>query len=211
MSLETSQGSCSRPGLLLVVSGPSGAGKSTVCHEVLARLGEEGIWSISATTRPPRGQECDGHDYHFVSRERFEQMIARDELLEWAEYLGNLYGTPRRPVEMAMNAGQVMVLEIDVQGGCQVAQRLPQSVRVFLLPPDDQELARRLIGRKTETAEQQARRLAKAHQEIEAARQTGCYPYFVTNHTIEETVRDILRIVEVEREKECTRISRATR
>ncbi len=194
----------SRPGLLLIISGPSGAGKSTVCRQLLDRL-PDAVWSVSATTRLPRGQEADGCDYYFISRERFESMIQADEFLEHAEYLDNLYGTPRRPVDEALAKGQVMVMEIDVQGGCQIAEKMPESVRVFLLPPDDEELARRLTGRKTETPEQQQRRLARARQEIEWARQGSCYQHFVINHTVDRTVADVMRIVDEERARLCTK------
>lgn len=187
-------------GMLLVISGPSGAGKSTVCRELLRQL-PDGVWSVSATTRPPRGQEVDGRDYHFVSRQRFEEMIRDAELLEWAEYVGNLYGTPRQPAERALAAGQVMVMEIDVQGGRQIAERMPDSLRIFLLPPSDEELARRLVGRRTETPGQQQQRLATARQEIAWARQSSCYQYFVVNESVARTVADVLRILEAERGK----------
>jgi guanylate kinase len=186
--------------VLLVVSGPSGAGKSTVCRELLRRL-PDGVWSVSATTRPPRGREVEGRDYYFVSRERFERMIQDGELLEWAEYLGNLYGTPRRPVEKALAEGRVMVMEIDVQGGRQIAEKMPESVRVFLLPPSDEELVRRLVGRRTETPEQQQRRLAKARQEIAWARQWACYQHFLVNESVGRTVADVMRIIEAQRER----------
>lgn len=197
-------GAAARRGLLLVVSGPSGAGKSTVCRELLRRL-PDGTWSVSATTRAPRGQEAEGCDYYFVSREQFERMIQADELLEHAEYLGNLYGTPRKPVEESLAKGRVVVTEIDVQGGRQIARKMPEAVRVFLLPPDEQELARRLAGRKTETPEQQSRRLAKARQEIEWARQWSCYQYFLVNETVDRTVEDVMRIIDTERARACTR------
>ena len=189
-----------RPGMLLVVSGPSGAGKSTVCRELLKRV-PGAVWSVSATTRAPRGQEADGCDYYFVSRPRFEEMIRAGELLEWAEYVGNLYGTPGEPVLRALAAGRIVVMEIDVQGGRQIAERMPDSVRIFLLPPSDEELARRLAGRRTETPEQQQKRLAAARQEIEWARQWSCYPYSLVNETIERTVQDVIRIIEAERNK----------
>jgi guanylate kinase len=189
-----------RPGLLLVISGPSGAGKSTICRQLLRRL-PDAVWSISATTRLPRGREVDGSDYYFVSRQRFERMIQRGQLLEWAEYLGNLYGTPREPAEKALAAGRVMVMEIDVQGGRQIAEKVPDSVRVFLLPPSEEELARRLTGRRTETPEQQRQRLAKAHQEIAWARQWACYQHFVVNESVARTVTDVLRIIKARRER----------
>ncbi len=195
---EFGGGAGAAPGVLLVVSGPSGAGKSTVCRRLLEIL-PDAVWSVSATTRPPRGQERDGQDYYFVSRDRFEEMSAGGQLLEWAEYLGNLYGTPREPVEEALAGGKVIVMEIDVQGGRQVAERMPDSVRVFVLPPSDEELARRLIGRKTETAEQQRRRLDKAREEIAWARQSSCYEYFVVNDSIDTTVDEVIRILQTER------------
>jgi guanylate kinase len=183
-----------------VISGPSGAGKSTVCRELLRRL-PDAVWSVSATTRQPRGREAEGCDYYFVGRQRFQQMIDEGQLLEWAEYLGNLYGTPRRPAEKALAAGQVMVLEIDVQGGRQIAEKMPDSVRVFLLPPSDAELARRLKDRRTETPEQQERRLAKAQQEIALARQWACYQHFIVNESVDAATTDVMRILEAERDK----------
>ena len=189
-----------RRGVLLVVSGPSGAGKSTVCRELLRRL-PDAVWSVSATTRPPRGREAEGRDYCFVSRERFERMIQGGELLEWAEYLGNLYGTPRQPVEKALADGRVMVMEIDVQGGRQIAEKVPESVRVFLLPPSDEELARRLIRRRTETPAQQQQRLAKAQQEIAWARQWACYQHFVVNESVGRTAAEVMRIIQTQRER----------
>lgn len=190
----------SRRGVLLVISGPSGAGKSTVCRELLRRL-PDGAWSVSATTRKPRGQEADGCDYYFVSRDRFQQMIEGGELLEWAEYVGNMYGTPKAPVEEALAAAKVVVMEIDVQGGRQIAGKMPDSVRIFLLPPSDEELARRLVGRQTETPKQQRQRLAQAQQEIEWARQWGCYQHFIVNKSVERTVADVMRILETERDR----------
>lgn len=205
MSPESSlSGLCGRNGLLLVVSGPSGAGKSTVCHELLRRL-PDGVWSVSATTRPLRGDEVDGRDYHFVSRPNFEAMIEAKELLEHAEYLGNFYGTPGKPVREAVEAGAVVVMEIEIQGAAQVASQMPESLRIFLLPPDEEELARRLTGRKTETLQQQQARLAKAKQEIDWARECGCYQYFIINETVERTVAQVLRILESKRGIECTK------
>ncbi len=189
-----------KKGLLVVISGPSGAGKSTICQQLLRRL-PDAVWSVSATTRSPRGWEAEGCDYYFVSRDRFQEMVRDGLLLEWAEYVGHLYGTPRQPVEQALAAGRIVVMEIDVQGGRQVAEKVPDSLRIFLLPPDDQELARRLAGRRTETPEQQQRRLAQARQEIAWARQWSCYQHFLVNETVERTVRDAARIIEAERDK----------
>ena len=151
------------------------------------------------TTRPPRPGEVDGQSYRFVSREEFQRRVAANDLLEHAEYVGQLYGTPRRPVEDALASGKNVVMEIDVQGGIQVASKNPNSVRIFVMPPDAQSLRTRLEGRKTEAAEQLARRLAQADGEIAAARDSGCYPYFVVNDVLESTVEEVKGIVEKEK------------
>lgn len=141
----------------------------------------------------------DGQAYRFVAAEQFERMVADDELLEHAQYLGNWYGTPRRPVEDALAAGRVVVMEIDVQGGAQIARKMPAAVRVFVLPPTMETLKARLEGRQTESAALQARRLAQADGEIAFARNSGYYPYFITNDILEDSVAEVLRIVEQER------------
>ena len=151
------------------------------------------------TTRTPRPGEVDGQSYRFVSREEFQRRVAAGELLEHAEYVGQLYGTPRRPIETALAGGKNVVMEIDVQGGIQVASKKPDSVRIFVMPPDAQSLRTRLEGRKTEAAEQLARRLAQADGEIAAARDSGCYPYFVVNDVLESTVEEVKGIVEKEK------------
>lgn len=189
-----------RRGMLVVVSGPSGAGKTSICQALLAR-DPSAVWSVSATTRPPRGGEKSGSSYEYISRAEFEARRQRGEFLEWAEYVGQLYGTPAAPVQRALEAGRDVIMEIDVQGGAQVAVRVPESVRIFLLPPTMASLKARLEGRKTESADQLAKRLAEADGEIGFARDSGEYRHFVVNDVLEDTVAEIAGIIEAEREK----------
>ena len=187
----------SRRGKLIVISGPSGTGKTSICNALLKRL-PNAEWSVSATTRPRRGNETNGAAYSFISREEFERRREGGEFLEWADYLGELYGTPLPPVTAALEAGRHVIMEIEVQGGKQVADRMPESIRIFVLPPDMESLQARLAGRKTESAEHQARRLAAADGEIAFARDSGAYGFFVTNDGLEETVAEVLEIIERE-------------
>jgi len=187
-----------RRGKLVVISGPSGAGKTSICNELLRRI-PYSRWSVSVTTRPKRPGEVDGQSYRFVSREEFDRMLTAGELLEHTEYLGHAYGTPRKPVEAALENGGIIILEIDVQGGTQIAQCLPNdSIRIFILPPTMETLRARLEGRDTESAALQERRLAQADGEIAFARNSGYYQYFITNDILEDSVDRILRIVEEE-------------
>jgi guanylate kinase len=190
-------------GVLVVISGPSGAGKTSICDALLAR-DPNMVWSVSATTRAPRGAERGGSSYEYISREEFDARRERGEFLEWAEYLGELYGTPAGPVREALDAGRDVIMEIDVQGGAQVAERVPESVRVFVLPPTMESLQARLAGRKTETADQLRKRLAKADGEIGFARDSGRYTQFVVNDVLEETVEEITGIIESARENAST-------
>ena len=189
-----------RRGLLIVVSGPSGTGKTSICQALLER-DDRAVWSVSATTRPPRGAEVAGRAYEYVTREEFEARRSEGRFLEWAEYVSHLYGTPAEPVFEAMQAGRDVIMEIDVQGGAQIAERVPESVRIFVLPPTMESLKARLAGRKTESAEQLTKRLAEADGEIGFARDSGSYQHFVVNDVLADTVEEIVGIIESERER----------
>jgi guanylate kinase len=180
---------------LIIISGPSGVGKTSICKQLLQKV-QRARWSVSATTRAPRGSEVDGESYHFLDRDEFERRIAAGEFLETAEYLGNLYGTPLADVRQALDNGENIILEIEVQGGRQVAEKMPESVRVFVLPPTMETLQARLRGRQTESKMIQEKRLAEADGEIGFARDSGCYVHFVTNDDLDSTVAEIIRIVE---------------
>lgn len=186
---KASQGS-TRRGKLVVISGPSGAGKSTVCSRLIKEPRVE--LSVSATTRASRPGEVDGRDYYFLSRDEFERRVQQGEFLEHAEVFGNLYGTPRRAVEEAIDQGKVVLLEIDVQGALQVMEKFPQGIFIFLEPPDVEELTRRLGNRRTETDEQMRRRLETAPREM-AYRDR--YTHRVVNDDLDRAVEEIRRII----------------
>jgi guanylate kinase len=153
---------------LTVITGPSGVGKGTLVGQLLQR--HPRIWlSVSATTRPPREGEVEGQSYFFLSRERFEQQVAEGGFLEWAEFAGNLYGTPRAPVEAQLAAGRPVLLEIELEGARQVRQSFPAGFQLFIEPPSFEELERRIRGRGTDSEEAIARRLARARVELAAA------------------------------------------
>ena len=180
-------------GKVVVVTGPSGVGKSTILREALRRTGA--AYSVSATTRDPRPGEVDGRDYRFVSRQAFEQMIADGELLEWAEVFGHYYGTPARPVRQATGDGKTMILEIDVQGGIQVHEKMPHAAFVLVLPPDEADLQRRLAARGTESQEVLQRRFTKAKEEILAARRSGIYTHTVVNDDLARAIDAVVGII----------------
>jgi guanylate kinase len=183
-------------GKLIVISGPSGVGKSSITEKVLQQT--DVAFSVSVTTRSPREDERDGEHYSFVSVERFRQMVDDGALLEWAEVFGNYYGTPTEPVDAAVAAGQTVVLEIDVQGGIQVAAKRPEAVAILILPPDHEQLQERLTGRATDAAHVIARRLAKAQAEIQMARESGAYTHEVVNDDLAQAVRQVMTIIEQE-------------
>ncbi len=186
-------------GILFILSAPSGSGKSTLVSQLRSLVGQLDF-SISYTTRPPRGSEQEGREYHYVSQETFRQMIERDEFLEWADVFGNYYGTARRSLDQACAEGRDLLLDIDVQGARQVRQRMPEAVSIFILPPNPQVLEARLRNRSRaegllDTAVIE-RRLDKARAEIENYPQYG---YILINDVLDIAVEQLLAIVKVER------------
>ena len=181
-------------GKLIVVSGPSGAGKSTVINKVMERRNDL-CFSVSATTRKPREGEVDGVNYFFVSETVFVRMIGDDELLEHAEYNREYYGTPRDYVEEKRRAGMHVLLDIEVQGARQVRERVPEAIKIFIIPPTLQMLEQRLRGRGTEDEEQIQRRLARARGEY---READFYDYVVINDDLETAANELNSIITAE-------------
>ena len=179
-------------GRLIVVSGPSGAGKSTLIRAALDAI-RELAYSVSATTRKPRPGEVNGRDYIFLSREEFERWIEAGYFLEWAEYSGNLYGTPEHRVEEMLESGLSVILEIELQGARQVHSERPDAVMVFVRTPSMEETRRRLEGRATETSEALEQRMATALEEI-AARDE--FDYEIVNGDREQARREMIEIME---------------
>lgn len=181
-------------GLLIVLSGPSGVGKGTLCNRL--RSASPGlVYSVSATTRNPREGEIDGVNYFFTSHEKFRAMIDAGELLEWAEYVGNYYGTPKSFVQRTIDEGKDIILEIDVQGAMQVKERFPEAIFIFVLPPSLDELRRRIVGRGTETEHSIRSRMEAAAEELKLMVH---YDYAVVNDVLETACRRVQSIIEAE-------------
>jgi len=180
-------------GKVVIVSGPSGVGKSTICKEILKRL-DYVYLSVSVTTRPKSDTEVDGQDYWFVSEEEFQERIQKGLLLEHAEVFGHLYGTPKDKVEEAMQAGKVVILEIDVQGAIIAKTAFPDAVMIFILAPSEKDLAERLNHRGRENGEVAEERLNGASAEIAAAWQY--YEHMVINEDLRQAVNECVQIIE---------------
>lgn len=179
-------------GILIVLSGPSGVGKGTVRKAIFSRPDTKFEYSISMTTRKPREGEVDGVDYFFRTREQFEKLIEQGKLLEYAEYVGNYYGTPIDYVKETLAAGKDVFLEIEVQGAKQVREKFPEGLFIFLMPPSLDELENRIIGRGTESVELINNRMEAARREIEL---TSMYDYIVENDSVDNAVEKINSIV----------------
>ena len=191
-------------GSLIVISGPSGSGKGTILNEYNMKYKDDKtIYSISATTRLPREGEEDGVNYYFVDHEKFRSMIDRQELLEYAEYVGNYYGTPEAPLNQALADGNDIILDIEVQGALNVRKRRPDATLIYMMAPSFEELKRRLYGRGDTAPEVVEERLNRAKWEFSQAPQ---YDYLVINDRIENAVNEIISIITAQKCKMDCRI-----
>ena len=176
---------------LIILTGPSGVGKGTVVKEILGI--DKNIWlSISATTREPREGEKEGENYYFLNQEKFKEMIEQNLFIEWAQFAGNYYGTPLSSVEKKIKDGLTVLLEIEVEGAKQIKEKYPESVSIFLLPPNKAELERRIRNRGTDKEEAIKKRLLRANYEISVSNQ---FDFELTNHNVDETVKRIIKLI----------------
>ena len=185
----------SERGLLIVFSGPSGVGKGTVRQEIFSTPDHKFEYSVSMTTRAQRHGEVDGKDYFFRSREEFEELIRNGQMLEYAEYVGNYYGTPLTYVNETLDKGIDVFLEIEVQGALQVKKKVPDAVFIFLTPPDLNELQERLVGRGTDSEEVIAQRIERAREEIALMSE---YDYAIVNDEVPLAAERVKRVIEAE-------------
>ena len=181
-------------GILIVVSGFAGAGKGTLMKEILAQYDNYAL-SISATTRQPRGTEVDGKEYFFKTVEEFEKMIAQGELIEYANYVGNYYGTPKAYVEEQLASGKDVILEIEIQGALKVKEQFPETLLLFVTPPSAKILKERLVGRETETIEVVEKRMRRAAEEAEGILS---YDYILVNDDLQTCVEQMHNIIQGE-------------
>lgn len=186
-----------KKGILIVVSGFSGAGKGTLMKEIMKQYDNYAL-SISATTRNPREGEVDGREYFFRSVDEFEKMIAQDELIEYAKYVDNYYGTPRAYVEQKLEEGKDVILEIEIQGALKVKEKFPETLLLFVTPPNVEILRNRLIGRGTETTEVIENRMKRAIEESEGMDK---YDYLVINDDLQECVEEMHHIIQEEHKR----------
>ena len=176
---------------LIIITGPSGVGKGTVVKAILKK--DIKIWlSISATTRKPREGEEDGKDYYFLTKKKFKEMINNEMFLEWAEFAGNYYGTPKNKINEKIKHGNKVILEIEVEGACQVREKFPEIISIFLLPPNKQELEKRIRNRGTDGEKSILKRLERADFEMNSSKD---FDYVLKNYEIDTTVDEILKII----------------
>ena len=188
----------SNKGILVVVSGFSGAGKGTIMKQLMNKHGQNYALSISATTRNPRPGEEHGREYFFLSVEEFQKMIDNDELVEYAKYVNNYYGTPRKYVEEQLEAGKNVILEIEIQGALKIKQKFPDTLLAFVTAPSAEELKSRLVGRGTETADVIESRLSRAYEESLGVEN---YDYLIVNDDLDNCVELVNDIITAEKEK----------
>ena len=182
-------------GKIFVISGPSGVGKGTVVDQVLKNV--DNIYlSVSATTRQMREGEKEGVNYFFKTKEEFQDMISSDQFLEWAEFTGDFYGSPKSNINNYLSCGKDVILEIEIQGAKQIKQKCPDAVLIFLAPPSFEVLEERLIKRKTESIDKVKIRLNKAKQEM---KETGLFHYIVVNDDLKKAVDNVIGIIDTER------------
>ena len=187
--------SCTRTGMLVVVSGPSGVGKTTITRKLREHF-PDAEFSVSATTRPRTAHETDGADYHFLSEDEFVRRIGENAFLEHVEYTGARYGTLRAPVEAVIESGRLMILDIDVRGGESVKAHMPGALTMFVLPPSEEELLRRLRDRQRESEDKIQQRFSAAKEEIARAKASGAYDAMIVNDNLDEAVKTAIRLVE---------------
>lgn len=186
-------------GLLLVISGPSGVGKTTIVHRILEHF--DGVFSVSATTRPRTDQDVEGVDYYFLDEPTFQEWIDEDRFLEYAQVFGrSWYGTPKESVQPHIDADKLVILDIDVQGATQVRASMPEALGIFILPPSEDVLLQRLRDRGREDEATIERRFGEARHEIETAHTCGAYDAFVVNSDLDEATAEISRIIRTRRE-----------
>jgi guanylate kinase len=183
-----------RRGRLFIISAPSGTGKSTVITRLM-ELRDDLYFSVSATTRPRRPGETDGVSYRFMTHKEFENHINSNDFLEYAEYIGDFYGTPKKPVLDKLDSGSDIILDIDVQGCRQVKKAMPEAITIFLIPPTLEELERRLRNRGTDSEEKMLKRLARARTELT---EKESYDYTIVNDDVDRAAREILKIMKSE-------------